>query len=308
MRGTPATNGDVAFDSFLILHKGSENHTLTLVLKIYLRQMLPQSSPKGSVAPILAGSKDFRVFLIKPWQPAEWAKFLKGFKHECAKWNKHFWLIPPKDFWKLDMTTAQRSVRSNIYCHLEVDVVGDPAGSHRTIEVVNIEKKDAGTFRASDRRYSPYDVGTTNPGTTRDAQGNPQTARNYSTIVHEIGHAIGLPHIGMTHRDPLCHMAVLFDMLPASGPVFPAVFKGGINADVCYGTLGLPKRWQNVMGGGSTFEESNAAPWAKRLALHTGTRPEDWHVSMKRVAPVPLQLGKAPTTYKVGQDSTYITN
>ena len=42
MKATPAFQFDAAFDSFLILHEnGSDNHTLTLVLKLHLNKVSP---------------------------------------------------------------------------------------------------------------------------------------------------------------------------------------------------------------------------------------------------------------------------
>jgi hypothetical protein len=39
------------------------------------------------------------------------------------------------------------------------------------------------------------------------------------------------------------------------------------------------------MGGGTQFDETNASPWADRLALHTGTKVADWKVFLRRVPP-----------------------
>jgi hypothetical protein len=284
MRGFPARNGDVAFDSYLILHKGRENHTLTLVLKVHLRQMLPQSSLPMLRIPTLDSDIPPRVFLVKPWQGADWAHFVKGFKQECAKWKNQFWLIPPVDFSKLDISAGQQAIRPNVYCNLEVEVVGAPAGAHRTIDVVNLDTRFGGGFFRSDANRYTSSNAKVREQATQDANGHWHTVKNFSTIVHEIGHALGLPHIGVTHQDHNCQFAVLLDQNAKARASLPALFKGGSNAPVCYGTLGLPSRGANVMGGGTKFEDSNAAPWVKRLALHTATRPQDWKVS-KKVAP-----------------------
>jgi hypothetical protein len=318
MRGFAASNGDVAFDSYLILHKGWENHTLTVVLKIHLRQMLDQSQPQAYRIAIPDRNTPPRWFLIKPWEGAKWAKFVKDFKQECAKWNNQFWLIPPANFSKLDITVGQQTIRPNVYCHLDVEVVGAPGAAHRTIEVVNLDTKDAttrlgikekdldgGTFISDATRYDSLDVkGRSIP--TQDDQGKWHKAK-HSTIVHEIGHALGLPHIGVTHQDRFCQFAVLLDQL-SPGAAQAALFKGGSNAQVCYGHLGPPIRSQNVMGGGTRFEDSNAAPWVKRLAFHTATKPQDWKVSTKKVGPKLVESsGPGRQYYRPGFDSTYIS-
>jgi hypothetical protein len=322
MRGKTGSSDITAFDSYLIPHHGPQNHTLTLVLKICLRQKLPQGMDKAVRIVMPEGGPNPRYFLIKPWQSAEWTNFLKGFKHECAKWSNQFWLIPPADFSKLDIPAGQKAIRPNIYCHLDVVVVGDPASAHQSVDVVNIDSKDAKSrlgltdedlnggrgFRSSNRQYARDDP-KTHPNARQDLQGKWHTVKNYSTIVHEIGHALGLPHIGVTIRDPLCQLAVLAEKTPATAGSMPAIFKGGVNADVCYGSPDFPKRWQNVMGGGSTFEESNAAPWARRLALHTGTKPQDWTASTKKVSPkLLIAPAPRPLQYKVRLDSVNIGN
>jgi hypothetical protein len=39
------------------------------------------------------------------------------------------------------------------------------------------------------------------------------------------------------------------------------------------------------MGFGAKFDATNAEPWRERIALHTGTRKEDWKVSVKKKVP-----------------------
>src|SRR5690348_1913334 len=46
-------SADGAYDSYLLLKNGSENHTLTLVLKIYLNKILPEFLPKALRLPML---------------------------------------------------------------------------------------------------------------------------------------------------------------------------------------------------------------------------------------------------------------
>src|SRR3954469_2202866 len=100
MLGVASTGGgfSVAYDSYLLLHDGTQNHTLTLVLKINLNPMLPQFLPRSLRLPIFDADAPPKLFLIRPWQMAEWATFSKNFVRECAKWNDRFWLVPPASF------------------------------------------------------------------------------------------------------------------------------------------------------------------------------------------------------------------
>jgi len=48
----------------------------------------------------------------------------------------------------------------------------------------------------------------------------------------------------------------------------PALYKGGSNADVCYGTSASSGDINNIMGFGSSFDKDNAKPWLDRMFLH----------------------------------------
>ncbi|HEY2411749.1 MAG TPA: hypothetical protein VGI40_05885 [Pirellulaceae bacterium] len=293
--GSPGNDG--AYDSYLLLKNGSENHTLTLVLKIYLNKILPEILPKSLRMPMFDADTPPKMFLIRPWQLAEWSAFTKNFNRECLKWNDRFWLIPPTSFSALDVKLGGRTVRPNFYCHLYVALVGSVAGAHRSIDVVNLDLKDAktrmglkdseldsGAFRSDSGKYDDLDVKTRKQW-SEDYSGTWHQVKNYSTVVHEVGHALGLPHVGVSHNDPLCQLAIFLDQHVPDRNSLPALYKGGSNSQVCYGNFAAPSRGANVMGGGSSFDEANAAPWASRLALHTGTKPEDWSVSQAKVAP-----------------------
>src|SRR4051794_38282417 len=86
-----AGSGDGACDSYLLLKNGLENHTLTLVLKVYLNKILPEILPKTLRLPMFDADTPPRMFLIRPWQLAEWTAFQKNFKSQCARWNDRFW-------------------------------------------------------------------------------------------------------------------------------------------------------------------------------------------------------------------------
>jgi hypothetical protein len=302
MRSTPDRPFDPAFDSYLILHEnGCDNHTLTLVLKIHLNQVAPTTIRLPFIGPLTLPFPDYNKvpFAIKAWTAGDFSAFTGSFRRQCAHWTNKFWLTPPAGFAGFDYKFAGRTVRPNIYCHLHIDLVGAGAG-HRSIDVVNLDKAaaarqlgkkvsdlNASDFRSTDRTYDSLDVKPV-PRPFRDETGKTHTL-NRSTIAHEIGHALGLPHIGVSHGAPGCGLAVVADgLLPKSvkeGASFPAVLKGGSNSDACYGTGAAATAGSNVMGYGLEFDETNAKPWLDRIALHTATKATDWKVSVKRKVP-----------------------
>jgi hypothetical protein len=88
-------------------------------------------------------------------------------------------------------------------------------------------------------------------------------------IPHEIGHAIGLLHIGVTKRLKSC--------LEAKG-----LTKDGL--DPC--ALGdTPEDKNNIMGYGNKVTFENALPWLVRATQHTHTKQSDWMICMGKRAP-----------------------
>ncbi|HEX3724980.1 MAG TPA: hypothetical protein VHV08_02005, partial [Pirellulales bacterium] len=173
MAGVRASANDPIFDSYLLKHNdGSNNHTLTLVLKIHLDPILPASmnAPPGFRILYPEWGGTFRV--VKPWQPAEWNNFVTLYKQEALLWNDRFWLIPPSTFSALDVKMGGRTVRPNIYCHLYIDLVGSAANAHRNIVVVNLDAVANPFFRSDDAHYMSDAVVPLNLGT--DNVGNPQ--------------------------------------------------------------------------------------------------------------------------------------
>ncbi len=278
---SPQWKGDPAFDSYLLRKDGSQNHTLTLVLKLYFNPLAFLLLP---IVPVL--DADDKVFWAKPWTQFELAAYKRRVKHVTKRWNDKFWLRPPEGFSKLDVRRGGSVIRPNIYCHLYLDIVEAPAAAHLSIDLANI---DVWNFRSHSRLYSKKDPNDMTMS-YKDAEGNFRQTR-FNTVTHEIGHALGLKHVGETHLNLHCNAAIATDSLIRK--YFPSItlkgdFGGGSNSNVCYGDMGPHGQAENVMGQGVQFDATNASPWQQRIAEHTGTSPDRWAVSLGNVKPKKL--------------------
>ncbi len=262
----------------------SQNHALKLYLRVNLRPVSGKATAPDTTR---------KHYPVKDWSSDEWSRFAAMFERQSDLWNRRFWLIPPRSFSLLDDKRGGRAVRPNVQCSLFTEVVNSVSSAHRTIEVVNLDidrvkeqegisAPSSGTYRSNSTHLDSLDI---QPRNTRyeDDQGVERTIKNYYTIAHELGHAIGLPHIGVLKSRPQCAFAIA---LKAEGVKnVSSHLRRGANAKVCYGefdSLGLA---ENIMGLGTRFEEINAQPWLVRIAMHTNTLASDWKVVLQPTVP-----------------------
>jgi len=270
------------FDSYL--GKSShptQNHGLYLYLRVFLNPINKRTTAQDA---------NKKTFPIKDWTSSGWEKFTKEFKKQSNLWNNRFWLVPPRHFSIADFDLGRKFVRPNIACLIQTELVDTPNKAHRTVDVFNIDVDEVkrrddldddnpylGKFRSDDRHLDSTDV-STGSRTYEDEDGNEYTVKHHYTIAHEVGHALGLKHIGALKHTEKCALTMKFKK------------GGGRNAKVCYGefdndAIGLA---ENIMGIGYKFEEVNAAPWKKRIATHTNTLADDWRVSLVQLQPQPV--------------------
>jgi hypothetical protein len=275
---------------------GGSNATLT----IYLRLHLVKRNSKDAPAP---KTRDGRDIELVDWDDTtdQFGAFKRGAKTAAeAFWNNaKFCLVPPADYRGLDWPPSNPTVRPNIDCHFEIVWAGGPLDAHAVIEC--FRPKIAGSFRsnaggsydgAGQGQWSSFDL----EAKTSDARipmaatceqdvGDPlarggQVHQSYrcdkwpaqEAVCHEVGHLLGLDHVGQFFKMPGCMNAIQAD--PANGSGSMSCYEGPTGDDT-----------ENIMGAGLKVALWNILPWATRVTSHTGISLTGWRGSLKSVRP-----------------------
>lgn len=210
---------------------------------------------------------DASRFTTAAWPANEWENYLSEVRTLSRFWDGRFWLV-------LDEASARSTEYKNverfisisenlpphpfsggqqilvcprtILCKFNLEIVSTAAGAHKNIQVAYITNRATGTTTGVDTFTNRSNAAYYDSGDVISA------SNGYNTIVHELGHAIGLPHIGVeTSYDPcIQHDHSWFGY---SGE--------GSNSTECYqGPLA-----NDIMGGGGELHWQDALPW--RFAL-----------------------------------------
>lgn len=242
-----------SFDSELrtTMMNQTTNAELTLVLRIFLQQ----------VAGGTVNDADNRSFTTAAWNQRVWQEWTARYQREAqAFWSGKYWLKTPVDNDDLIFTQNPGNIRwrCNVWCRFRLELATSAGTAHKTIQVANIvlprgSHPTAGTFRSHETLYDQYDLGY-GVYTRTDGAGH---AREYyqRTFVHEVGHALGLPHIGQMTHNAQC-------TADSSSPQ-------GTNSDSCYGTVHSERR--DVMGFGERRSLHDGTPWQNRIGRHFTT-------------------------------------
>ncbi len=233
----------------------SSNASLIITLKIFLRQKNNGDGRPDLTAPFSYGT----------WPADQWETFRTRFTSGANFWDSKFWLVLSQDkVSSAEYSTIEKELavlenapsretlqqkyvyRRNIRCRFNLQIVSTEGAAHKILDCLYIV--DGSNQPTTDLYIHRSDAATIDVGDVHERGG-------FNCISHEVGHMLGLPHIGVVTEHAPC-IAVLST---SDGP----------NSDVCYN--GDNKTYtNNVMGRGSLLTYLQSLPWRKAFETMSG--------------------------------------
>ncbi|HTK28394.1 MAG TPA: hypothetical protein VL309_02530 [Vicinamibacterales bacterium] len=256
IRGGPKQSNGGKWDA--MLDEDVRNARTNADLTIYIRVHFSKIDPAGKTG-VYPDSDNTAAHPSKPaiqkWAPGEFELFTRRLVTGAQRfWNGVFWLKTPARYKDLDWPDGRGTHRCHLYCRFELEQVLHEKDAHYTIAVVRVRQGQA--FRSNSRLYSQLDI----VGDHRI----PHSTAKFWTHVHEVGHLLGLGHVGHGHKTNVHH-----DNTPQAYGVTQA-------------------EMQDVMGRGSHRHAWHARPWQEGAEGFTGIPAKEWLVEMQHVAPTPI--------------------
>ncbi len=228
-----------------------------------------------------ANSKtNIRAVEVQDWTTPSFEYFKAMVKYQAENFwdNTKLCLIPPPDYKGLHFPEQNPTHQLNVDCHFEIVWANGVSDAHIILWgtfLAGAQATDNATLGSfAGVGFGSLDTGDLFPRTIMSneigiAGPNVQVGQS-NAICHEFGHAIGLPHIGITSM----HIPCLHGMASPAGGNFPACYLGPTQDESL-----------NVMGAGDKVSSRNSLPWLLRAPVHTNTHVLDWKVSTKILSP-----------------------
>lgn len=214
-----------------------------------------------------------------------------------AFWKEKMWLETPANLGLFDIPgEGGRFYRPNLHCGFRCEAVSGTAtgvgAAHATVEIVHVQEPNnkKHSFRIFDKRWPLSRLGTVTVGFPEVSK---QTFRQF-TPAHEVGHLLGLDHIGELVGDGECTTK-------------KAASSSGGNHAMCY-LAPSSAAWakHNIMGMGNHVHAVNGGPWLKAVGDHLPKHFFDeraWNATTVR--PAPREFFKTEATVFPKAENTY---
>jgi len=230
------------------------NPTSNAYLTIFIRIFFAKIDPAGQTgrygdADDTAANPSKKP--IQKWKPGEFERYVRNLTSSAQRfWDGQFWLKTPKTYNGLN-TDGHPPYRCNIYCKFDLKAAPRARDAHYTIAVVRAQ--DGVDFRSHSVLFSQNDI--------KSEQMIPHSTVKFWTHFHEVGHLIGLGHVGTGGRTNVHND----------------------NSATAYGVTA--REMQDVMGRGHSRHNWHATPWQQAAEAFTGVRAADWGVFQQHIAP-----------------------
>jgi hypothetical protein len=174
---------------------GKINHNWNADLVLTLRMALIPAAGGNTVSDTTGTS-----FTSQWWTNSEWGAWVRQFmKVVESHWSGKFWLATPAALSELVVAKpGGGKKRVNLHCLLKVQLA-KAAMSHHRITVVKTNASNGVAFGSHSTNYDDKDLLT-------DAPAVSGFTKPFNTVVHEIGHTLGLRHAceAITPSTPYC--------------------------------------------------------------------------------------------------------
>jgi uncharacterized delta-60 repeat protein len=294
------------FNSFLSMEGvgPSQNAKLSIALRVWLEEVTPNTPANDYIDwPNMLDVRDKKWYALERWP----AGLYEHFRQIVQKQAQDFWsnqdptfgnsgmcLMPVGDWDGLDWPPCNPTHRLNVDCDFTwVWATGKP-DAHTMFYCVYPKSPPPPAVFQPTVFGSPGTATRTGVGLltwecanreswcsvqdlARITKGRWEPIMVRKIIPHEIGHTLGMPHIGVSVGTPECIASILG---PDPDPNIDPCYYGSTQEDS-----------KNIMSRfGSKVSFVNALPWLLRLNEHTHTSPKDWMICMGQRPPTPLSL------------------